>query len=136
MLSNSVTLIGRLVKDPEVKKTSNGKSVSSFTIAIDNGKDKQGNNRPADFIDCQVWEKSAENMSLYTHKGNMLAIAGELKTRSYTRKDGTKAKVTEVLVKEWKNLSPKSNSTAQSTIAPNDYPAESLDSYMDEFIPF
>lgn len=136
MLSNSVTLIGRLVKDLEVRKTNNGKSVASFTIAIDNGKDKQGNDRPADFIDCQVWEKSAENMSLYAHKGNMIAVAGELKTRTFTRKDGTKAKVTEVLVREWRNLSPKSSTTAQSTIAPDNYPAESLDSYMDEFIPF
>lgn len=136
MLNNSVTLIGRLVKDLEVRKTNNGKSVASFTIAIDNGKDKQGNDRPADFIDCQVWEKSAENMSLYAHKGNMIAVAGELKTRTFTRKDGTKAKVTEVLVREWRNLSPKSSTTAQSAIAPNDYPAESLDSYMDEFIPF
>lgn len=136
MLSNSVTLIGRLVKDLEVRKTNNGKSVAGFTIAIDNGKDKQGNDRPADFIDCQIWEKSAENMSLYAHKGNMIAVAGELKTRTYTRKDGTKAKITEVLVREWRNLSPKSSTTAQSTIAPNDNPAESLDSYMDEFIPF
>ena len=122
MLTNSVTIIGRLTKEVEIRKTSTGKSVASFCLAVDNGKDKQGNDRPADFIDCQVWEKSAENMAIYTHKGNLVAVSGELKTRTYDRQDGSKAKVTEVSVQEWRNLSPKtanSNATQQNTYGNN-----------------
>lgn len=89
---NNVNLIGRLVKDIEIRNTPSGKMVTSFCIAVANGKDK-----PSFFIDCVAWDKVAENLCKFFHKGDKLGVSGLLTTRSY-EVEGTKRKVTEVLV--------------------------------------
>lgn len=89
---NSVILIGRLTKDIELRSTSSGKQTASFTLAVDNGKDKD-----ADFINCIAWEQTAINMQKYCKKGSQIAVAGRIGTRSYEAQDGTKRYVTEVL---------------------------------------
>lgn len=90
---NSIQLIGRLTKDPELRKTEQGKSVAKFTIAVQDGKDK------AYFHDCVAWEQQAELMSKYFTKGKQIGVNGKLTTRTY-EKDGHNVKVTEVVVKE------------------------------------
>lgn len=86
---NAVQLIGRLTKDPEVRYTQNsGTAICTFTLAVDRGKDKQGNSE-ADFIRCKCFEKLAENMERYKKKGDQLALEGRIQTGSYEGNNGT-----------------------------------------------
>lgn len=125
-VTNHVSILGRLTKDVEIKKTTSGKSVASFCVALDNGKDRNGNQNNPDYIDCVIWDKNADNLARYAHKGNLVAIDGELKTRSYQKQDGTRVKVTEVLVREWKNTSPKTSSNQNAVVE------EQFDDYMNQ----
>ena len=101
---NSVILIGRLIKDPELRYTqTSSSSYARFTIAVDKGmsKDKkqeaEANGQPtADFINIVVWGKQAENCQRYLQKGRNVAIQGRLQSGSYTAQDGTRKFVTEV----------------------------------------
>lgn len=91
---NNVCIMGRLTRDAELRATQTGKSVASFTIAVDSG---YGEKKTANFIPCVAWEKTAEFISKYFGKGDMIAITGELRSRSY-EKDGQKRTVVEILV--------------------------------------
>ena len=96
---NRVVLIGRITKDPEIRRipTTNN-AVVSFTIAVDNfGKDQNGERRQATFVPCTIWGKQAENMARFTRKGSNIGIEGRIVQRSFTRKDGTPATVLEVV---------------------------------------
>lgn len=97
MIMNSVNLIGRITKDIELRKTDSGLSAVSFFIALNNGKDKDGNERPADFPKVYVYDKQAENVNQYCHKGSQVAISGRIKTRSWDKEDGTKGYETYVV---------------------------------------
>ena len=88
---NQVVLIGRLTKDPELRATSNDKQVASFTLAVD----KYGEG--ADFINCIVWGKSAENLCKYQEKGSQIALNGRIQTRTYDDAKGNKQYITEVV---------------------------------------
>lgn len=89
---NSVNLIGRLVKDIEMKSTSTGKSVCNFSIAVQRDKEN------ADFIPCTAWEATAVNIGKYFHKGDLIGITGVLSTRTYEDSNGQNRFVMEVLV--------------------------------------
>ena len=88
---NSVCLLGRLTKDPELKTTQSGKSVCSFSLAVDGFKKGE-----TDFIDCVAWNASAENLAKFKKKGEQIAVTGQLKTRTYEDRNGNKRKVVEV----------------------------------------
>ena len=94
---NSVNLIGRITKDIELRKTENGISAVSFFIAINNGTNENGEERPADFPKIYVYQKPAENVSKYCHKGSLVGISERLKTRSWNKEDGTKGYETYVV---------------------------------------
>ncbi len=94
---NRVVLMGRLTAAPELKTTSNGISVTSFTIAVERNYVKQGEQRQADFINIVCWRQQADFVCRYFGKGSMIAIDGQLQTRSYQAKDGTNRYVTEVV---------------------------------------
>lgn len=95
---NTIILSGRLTKKPELKTTNSGKSVCEFNIAVDRGTlDAQGN-RQADFITCQVWNKSAENLVKYQDKGNKIGLTGVMRVDKYDDKDGNTRYKTYVLV--------------------------------------
>ena len=96
---NCVTLIGRLVADPEMKTTTSGKSVATFRIAVDRSYSKDGN-READFITIVCWEGTANFVSRYFSKGSMIAIQGSIQTRNYEDNNGNKRTATEVLARE------------------------------------
>ena len=93
---NIVIFSGRLTKDPDIRYTNSKKAVASFSLAVDDGKDKDGN-RKAQFLNCVAWEKTAELLDQYFKKGDGLTVNGKLTSRSY-EKDGKKQYVTEVLV--------------------------------------
>lgn len=81
---NKAILIGRLTRDVELRYTQSNIACATFDLAINNGKDKDGNDRQADFIRCVLWEKQAENMAKYTHKGSQVAVDGSIKTESWS----------------------------------------------------
>lgn len=95
---NTVSIMGRLVRDPELKQSNNGISVTRFTIAVDRKYQQQGSLRKADFIDCVAWRRTAEFITTYFVKGQMIAIEGELQTDTYTDKDDNKRESTKVSV--------------------------------------
>lgn len=95
---NRVILMGRLVADPELKTTATGLSVTSFRIAVERSYVKSGEERKADFFDIVCWRNSAEFVCRYFRKGSMIAIDGQLQSRTYQAKDGTNRYVTEVVV--------------------------------------
>ena len=96
---NKAILVGRLTKDPELKMTENTKrEVCQFTIAVNRPYTNEDGERKADFINCVVWDKLAENLSKYQKKGNQVAVEGRIQTRNYDDKDGKKVYVTEVFV--------------------------------------
>ena len=95
MLNHSV-IMGRFVRDPEIRRTNSGKAVTSFTIACD----KPGRDSGASFIDCVAWEKTAEFISNYFMKGSAIIVEGRLESRQYETKDGQKRTVVEVVVSQ------------------------------------
>lgn len=90
---NSVVLVGRLTRDPELRVTNSGISVVSFTLAVDRTFSKD----QADFISCVAWKKTAEFMDQYVTKGRLIDLTGRIQTRNYDDKDGKKVYVTEVV---------------------------------------
>lgn len=90
---NKVIVMGRLTADVELRYTQTNKTVASFTVACDRGKDQ-----PTDWIDCIAWEKTAEMVQKYFGKGRMIALEGRLQTRTWEDKQGSKHKATEVIV--------------------------------------
>ena len=94
---NRVILMGRLVSDPELKTTENGISVTSFRIAVDRSYVKSGEERKADFFDIVCWRNTAEFVCRYFSKGSLIAVEGQLQSRTYSAKDGTNRYVVEVV---------------------------------------
>ncbi|MBQ8066764.1 MAG: single-stranded DNA-binding protein [Solobacterium sp.] len=95
---NSVVLLGRLTKDPELRKTSSGTSFCRFTVACDKRKTKDDQESGANFISCVAWRQNADFISDYGQKGNQVTVEGSIETGSYTDRDGRKVYTTEVLV--------------------------------------
>ena len=94
---NRVILMGRLVADPELKTTASGVSVTSFRIAVDRSYVKSGEERKADFIDIVCWRQTADFVCRYFSKGSLIAVEGQLQSRTYQAKDGTNRYVVEVV---------------------------------------
>lgn len=103
---NSISLTGRITKDPEAKKTKDGGTYCYFTIAVDDGKDTEGN-RKAIFVDCIAYKTSAEFLAKYVKKGNMLAVTGSLNIREVEDSNGNRAKYTSVRAFNVENLTPR-----------------------------
>lgn len=113
--------IGRITKELELKYTTNNKACVNFTIAVDklvNGEKK------ADFINCVVWEKQAENLVKYCHKGSKIAIDGVVNTRTYDKDDGSKVYITEIVARMIEFLDSKDSGTKQEAVSPYDYQSE------------
>lgn len=95
---NHITIMGRMTRDPELRRTASGVAVASFTLAVDRdfgGKD--GEKKETDFIDCVAWRNTGEFVSKYFSKGRMAVVAGHLQIRGYTDKEGNKRRVAEVV---------------------------------------
>lgn len=94
---NKIILLGRLVKDPEVRVTPTDRTVCTFTLAVDRPFSGKDGKREADFINIQTWNKTAELIGNYVSKGQRLLVDGRLQIRSYDGKDGQKHYATEVV---------------------------------------
>ena len=95
---NHIVIMGRLVRDPELRRTGTGTAVASFSLAVDRdfGKNENGE-KETDFIDCVAWRQTGEFVSKYFTKGRMAVVSGRLQIRSYTDKDGNKRRTAEVV---------------------------------------
>ena len=117
---NRVTLVGRLTKDIELKKTNSNASVCNFTVAIDRRfQSQQANGQNADFINCIAWRQSADFLSQYAGKGTIVAVEGRIQTRSYDGQNG-KVYVTEVVADSVQIISNRNTqNTSANNYAPN-----------------
>lgn len=96
MSLNIVALIGRLTRNPQLKRTAQGEAVTSFTLAVNRNYSKDGQQQ-ADFINCIVWRKLAENVERYCSKGSLVGVEGRIQTRSYENNQGQRIYVTEIV---------------------------------------
>lgn len=104
---NRVILVGRLTKDPELKYTPSGVAVATFTLAVNRTFTNSENERVADYINCVIWRKPAENTANFLKKGSLAGVEGRMQTRSYDGQDGKKVYVTEVVADSVQFLEPK-----------------------------
>lgn len=112
---NRTVLVGRLTRDPELKYTNSGRAVASFNIAVNRQFTNSQGEREADFINCVIWNKTAENFCNFTRKGSLVGIDGRIQTRSYENQQGTRVFVTEVVAENFSLLESKnSNQNNQS----------------------
>jgi single-strand DNA-binding protein len=94
---NKVLLVGRLVRDPELRQTSNNIPVAQFSIAVNRAYTPKDGERQADFINCVAWRAQAENLAKYMKKGSMIGVEGQIQTRNYEDQGGVKRYITEVV---------------------------------------
>jgi len=139
---NRVVLVGRLTRDPELRKTTSGNAVCSFSVAVDNRSKNPDGTKSTSFIPCVVFQEQADNMGRFLRKGSLVGIEGRLNQRKYTRQDGTNANVLEVLCDSVQFLEPKSKQGEEAPVfddAPvssnNSNNVESLD-LPDDDLPF
>lgn len=101
---NSVVLIGRLTRDPELRTTTTGKSVCDFSIAVQKRVKPADGSPDADFFRVNCWDKTAEYVSNYLHKGRLVAVEGRLQSRKYQASDGTNREVVEIVATNVQSL--------------------------------
>ena len=115
---NQALLIGRLTADPELKQTSNGTSVCTFSLAVDRKLKKEG--QPScDFLNVVAWKDRAEFICKYFRKGQQILIQGEIQVRSWTERDGSKRYTTEIVAKECGFVDSKKDEPTAPAVAPS-----------------
>ena len=119
---NTITIAGRMVRDPELRRTNSGKAVTSFTLACDRDfKNQQTGEKEVDFIECVAWGGTAEMVEKYFHKGQMAVATGRLQLRDWTDKNGQKRRTAEILVNSVYFCGSKENGTQASSGADSGY---------------
>lgn len=121
LMMNRVVLVGRLTKDPDLRYTPNGVPVATFTLAVNRPFSSQSGEREADFINCVVWRKPAENVANFLKKGSLAGVDGRIQTRNYEGQDGKRVYVTEVQAESVQFLEPKNTSGGGGGRSDNDY---------------
>jgi single-strand DNA-binding protein len=107
---NRVVLVGRLTRDPDLRYTPNGVAVANFTIAVNRPFSSQSGEREADFINCVVWRRAAENLANFMKKGSLVGVDGRLQSRSFDNQEGKRVFVTEVVADSVQFLETKGSS--------------------------
>ena len=128
---NKVILIGRLARDPEMRSTMSGSSVTRFTIAVTRTYQDQNGERGADFINCVAWRKQAENIAKYCVTGTQVAVEGRIQTGSYDAQDGSKRYTTDIICDNVTFLGTKGDSLNKE----NNYSSNTNDHYSTSDIP-
>ncbi|MFC7063071.1 single-stranded DNA-binding protein [Halobacillus seohaensis] len=108
---NRVVLVGRLTKDPELRYTPNGVAVANFTVAVNRPFSNNQGDRDADFINCVVWRRAAENLANFMNKGSLVGVDGRLQSRSFDNQEGKRVFVTEVVADSVQFLESKGGSS-------------------------
>ena len=143
---NQIAIQGRLVRDPELRRTASGKAVTSFTLACDRDfKNQQTGEKEVDFIECVAWGGTAEMVEKYFHKGQMAVATGRLQLRDWTDKNDQKRRTAEILVNSIYFCGSKESGTQASSGADNGYstpayqtpaPAANFAELEDDDLPF
>ena len=151
---NRVVLMGRLTADPELRHTNNDIAVTSFTLAVERSYVRSGTERVTDFIDIVAWRNTAEFVSRYFNKGQLVAVEGSIQTRSYQDKEGNKRKAFEVVAESVHFAEPKrdysqsaprqtesySNTSSSENSTPTSFENGNVDDFkeipMDDDLPF
>lgn len=94
---NTITIMGRLTRDPELRRTGSGIAVASFTVAVDRDRAPEGQEKETDFLDCVAWRQTAEFVEKYFKKGRMIVVSGRLQIRGWTDKEGNKRRSAEIV---------------------------------------
>ena len=108
-MMNKVILIGRLTRDPELRRSNTGMAVCNFSVAVNRGFAGQNNEPQTDFINCVCFDKQAENLSRYMTKGRLISVDGRIQSRSYDNQEGKRVYVTEVVATNIQYLESKSS---------------------------
>ena len=136
---NNVVLVGRLTREPELKKTQSGVSFVNFTVAVNRTYTDQSGERQADFISCVVWRAQADNLARYMRQGSLIGIEGRIQTRTYESEQGTRY-ITEIVANSIQFLETKSTQSqqqsSQSSKNNDDYYDVSQDIITDDDLPF
>lgn len=137
-MGNYVNILGRMTKDADLSYTNTGVAVARFSVALDRGKDKEGNSKGADFPSCVAFGKTAEAISKYSGKGLRLAVTGHLQTGRYEDKNGTTHYTTDVVtdrieIIDWKDHG---NQMPQQSVAQETFTPPEGFAAMEEQIPF
>ena len=111
---NNVVLVGRITKDADLRYISNGDAVATFTLAVNRPFTNQAGEREADFINCVLWKKGAENFANFTRKGSLVGIQGRIQTRNYENQQGQRVYVTEVVADNFTLLEKKGDARDHS----------------------
>lgn len=112
---NVVSLVGRLTKDIELRYTTSGTAVGTFTLAVNRQFTNASGEREADFINCVIWRKSAESLANFTSKGSQIGVTGRMQTRNYENQQGQRVYITEVVVDNFTLLEKRSESEQQNS---------------------
>jgi|SRR5690625_360792 len=112
---NRTVLVGRMTKDCDLRYTQNGKAVGNFTLAVNRPFKNQQGEQEADFINCTIWGKAAENLANYMGKGGQVGVDGRIQTRNFEGQDGKRVYITEVVADSVQFLESKKQSNNQSS---------------------
>ena len=121
---NNVTLVGRLTKDPELKYTPNGVAVANFTLAVNRSFTNAAGEREADFINCVVWRKPAENVANYLKKGSLAGVIGKIQTRNFEAEDGRRVYITEIVAESVQFLDSRGSNDSKPDTSTNNPPPQ------------
>lgn len=136
---NSVSLIGRFTRDPELRSTETGTSVCSFSLAVQRGFKNNDGEYEADFINCVAWKNSAEFISKYFKKGQQIGVQGELQTHKWSDDEGKTRYATEVIVRNTTFVGKAENGSATNTSSHESFeelPIPDAPNVADEDLPF
>lgn len=127
MINNTV-LVGRLVRNADLKHTSSNQAVASFTLAVNRNFKNQSGEREADFINCIMWRKQAENFVEWTQKGMLVGVTGRIQTRNYENQQGQRVYVTEVVADSFQVLESRQSKDDSKSTFSNAEPMDISDS--------
>lgn len=138
---NNFSGVGRMTKDVEIRQTQNGKSVGTFSLAINRSFTNANGKREADFIPCVVFGNQADNMQQYTSKGSLIGVTGRLQHRTYENKEGRNVHVYEIVCQnvsflETKNSNQQNNQQRGQAQSTSDNPFDNANDPIDETLPF
>ena len=133
---NNITLVGRIVKDPELKQTQNGVAYLNFAIAVERDYAGADGNRITDFLDCKAWKGTAEFIAKWFKKGSWIGLTGSMQTDSYTDKDGNNRKAVYCNAKTASFVGSKDGNSAQQTQTATEDALAGFKDVTEEDIPF
>ena len=132
---NIAAIVGRLGKDPELRTTQNGKSVTSFSLAVQRGKKNPNGEYESDWIDVQAWGNTAEFICKYFQQGQLMAVSGRIQVRNYEDRNGVKRKAVEIVAQDVSFCESRKREESEPVKRPLPQPAEPVESYEQAMLP-